>query len=494
MKHFRLIACIGLVFFVFGMTTSAMAEAPIFGWELDSDLVGISNMVLSLSVTDLGNGLFSLGGMLSFGTISEPPAETIRPLFGIAVLFSDEIEIALCGVDDEAGSEGLASVDVHMVLSTSTLGGPYTMAVIQSNEQGVEVASYVTGSATILPAPNRNYILLGNYLSVAYHRDFDTNASEADTFDTTMGGDGTGSITFKAGAIIETQIPFTYSVALDGTMEQESTLPDGSDSSGMGIVNGDGSVAAGIDREPDDDQAGLELLMRKSTGMSNASLTGEYVSVGFHSDANGAEPGAGVTATTFDGSGNGTFELVIHSSFDPVTIPFSYVVSSDGTFTHNYTLPDETVSSGKGIAGADGSILFSVDSDPADGIVGIEVAIKKSSGMSNASVKGTYVSVGYHSNAAGTLAGTDEGIMIFDGAGNGMIIYEGGSLFPSPLTIPFTYSVSDDGTITHSYQVPGNTASSGTGIVSADGTMIASTDNDASDDLIGVEFAIKKFR
>ena len=475
------------------MTTSALAEAPVFGWELDHDVVGISNMVMALSVTDLGNGLFSLGGTLSFGTISDPPAETIRPLFGIAVLFSDEVEIALCGVDEE-GSEGLASVDIHMLLSPYTLGGSYTMAVIQSSETGTEVASYVTGSASILSAPHRNYLLSGNYLNIAYHRDFDTDVAEANTFDSTMGGDGTGTIIFQAGSIVEVEIPFTYSVALDGTMEEDSTLPDGSDSSGKGIVNWDGGIAAGIDRDQEDDQAGFELVMRKSSGMSNADLTGEYVSVGFHTDGNGADPGAGVTTTTFDGAGNGTLALEIHSAFDPVTVPFTYEVSSDGTFVYDYTLPDETESAGLGIANSDGSILFSVDNDPADGILGIEVAIKKSSGMSNASLKGTYMTVGYHSNADGTVAGTDDAIMIFDGAGNGMIIYEGGSLFPTSLSIPFTYSVSDDGTITHTYQMPDETTSSGTGIVSPDGTMIASTDNDATDHLIGVEFAIKKFR
>ena len=338
-----------------------------------------------------------------------------------------------------------------------------------------------------------NSDLKGDYESVAYHRDFDTNAAEAGSFDLGFNGDGTGDILFEAGGIPISTIPFTYDLDKDGTFVTDYTLPDGTDSGGAGIVRGNTTVIAGTDDDPADSVSGIEVAIKKSSGKTNASLNGEYVSVGFHSDADGTGAGAGMTTTVFDGNGSGTLEIV-SSAFGSLSVSFTYTVNDDGTFTHEYTLPDDTVSSGLGVFSSDDQIIALVDDDPADGIVGIEVAVKKSSGNSNASLTGEYVSVGYHSNEDGSEAGSDDAVMTFDGEGNGTVMYEAGTIFPTDLEFPFTYSVNDDGTFTYSYTMPDGTQSGGSGIISEDASVIVSTDNDLGDGIIGLEIAIKKSR
>ena len=336
-----------------------------------------------------------------------------------------------------------------------------------------------------------NSDLRGDYESVAYHRDFNTNAAEAGSFDLSFNGDGTGEILFEAAGIPISTIPFTYSLDKYGTFVTDYTLPDGTVSGGAGIVRADTAVLAGTDDDPTDDVAGLEVAIKKSSGKTNASLNGEYASVGFHSDADGTGAGTGMTNTVFDGDGSGTLEIV-SSAFGSLSVSFTYSVNDDGTFTHEYTLPDNTVSSGLGVFSSDDSIIALVDDDPADGIIGIEIGIKKSAGNSNASLIGEYVSVGYHSNEDGSEAGSDDAVMTFDGNGGGTVMYEAGTIFPTDLELPFTYSVSDDGTFTYSYNMPDGTQSGGSGIISSDARVIASADTDPGDGLVGLEIAIKK--
>ena len=115
--------------------------------------------------------------------------------------------------------------------------------------------------------------------------------------------------------------------------------------------------------------------------MSNTSLNGEYVAVGYYGDAgsgNGDE--TYMFETIFDGAGG----ISVTDNSGTPTATGSYSLEADGSLTITVDdLDDHEISVFYGITGSDGNIVSMVDTDySVDGDVNLIVMTKKSDGMS----------------------------------------------------------------------------------------------------------------
>lgn len=156
---------------------------------------------------------------------------------------------------------------------------------------------------------------------------------------------------------------YTYSVnATDGTFSM--TTAAGTD---YGIVSADGSMFALTDTNPPADtdaEIVMAVGMRKSSGLTNAVLNGNYQ---IHQVGKGA---AGRYTSrvniTADGLGGGTWSIASHSAGDMGSGLFTYSVASDGTFSVTTKDATGTVTIGTdyGIVSADGSLFAITDTNP----------------------------------------------------------------------------------------------------------------------------------
>jgi hypothetical protein len=226
------------------------------------------------------------------------------------------------------------------------------------------------------------------------------------------------------------------------------------------------------------DHLGINIGIKKSSGMSNASASGDYLMAEFDKIVSGGIPWAGLTAIHLDGKGNGTWAQVYKSDTDPLQNgSFTYSIDSDGSLT--LTLgPDEL----HGIVSADGSI-FTVARTSGD-MIGIMVGIKKSSGMSNGSADGKYIMSDFENEDVGGNPWSGLIAINLDGNRNGTFrdLYTSDT---DPLESgSFNYSISSDGSL--SITVGSDTLH---GIVSADGTIytLVKTTGDEIEILVGIE-------
>ncbi len=245
------------------------------------------------------------------------------------------------------------------------------------------------------------------------------------------------------------------------------------------LLLGHGQYApAQAEHDPSTDLS-IHVGIEKSSGMSNASLTGTFAMCEYGADPNpwdyGAErePWAGRLELIFNGNGTGTFEQIADSNEGTSSGPFTYAVSSDGTVS---------VDSGKysGIVNAGGDMFVIVDTDRTDNDLSIHVGMKTSAGMTNASLNGTFIMCEYGTDPE-PWAGRLE--LIFNGNGTGtfkqLADSNGGTS-----SGPFTYSLAADGVV--------SVNSKYSGIVSADGKMFVIVDTDKSDDDLSIHVGIKK--
>ena len=176
------------------------------------------------------------------------------------------------------------------------------------------------------------------------------------------------------------------------------------------------------------------------------------------------EPIAELSEISVDGAGNGTFQTLYTSSGDLENGSFTYTVGDDGSltvFTDSETL--------RGIISQDGNVLtlaLTTTDEP-----GIIVGIKKSTGMTNASLRGKYIisqfadEITYSGSADHPVAMLSE--ISLDGVGNGTyqdLYTSSGDLD----TGSFTYAVADDGSLT--IFSDGDVLH---GIISSDGSVFA---------------------
>ena len=160
---------------------------------------------------------------------------------------------------------------------------------------------------------------------------------------------------------------FNYIVsAADGTFSVTTEVPGpvtiGTD---HGIISADGSMFVITDTVPlasggppvEDGEITMAVGLKKSTGLTNAVLSGNY-------QINQVGKGAAGMYTarvniSADGAGAGTWSIASHSAGDTGSGVFSYAVAADGTFS-------VTTAAGidHGIVSADGSLFVLSDTNP----------------------------------------------------------------------------------------------------------------------------------
>jgi len=308
-------------------------------------------------------------------------------------------------------------------------------------------------------------------------------------------GDGTLNDIYSSDGHLEIDSPFSYTVASSGMLKIFPAPP--SDSILNGIVSPDASIFGIVDTKFD--HPGFHIGIKKSSGMSNASLNGDYIISDFSDEITSLplegqsadEPFAAHARVISNGDGTGTHQnLTVSDGTPPFPIDdINYSVDTDGFLTLN---PEPGVpTEWHGMVSADGSV-FTITKEDADE-PGIVIGIRKSSGMSNASTKGTYLMCEFtddiddldlpSQSADDPYTGLME--IKMDGEGNGTFrrLYASSSDSESGT---FTYSITSDGVLT----VTPPDAIIVNGIVSADGHIFTLVQT--RPDNPGIIFGIKK--
>ena len=309
-----------------------------------------------------------------------------------------------------------------------------------------------------------NSILSGEYIVTGFVYE-DLYETDAEYISMNFTGDGKGTFEFINSSTGNTgSFPITYSVDDDGTFVIILTI-NGDEDSFQGAVTTDGeSFTMWMD-------AGIFEGIKKSSGMSNASLSGEYIVTRYL--AAGDDSRVDYISINYDGNGTGTFEI-LNSSADTIESgdsgQFTYTVNDDGTCITTFDHDDYTLNF-QGIASADGEIVSGISTDFIGG--SIIVGMKKSSGMSNAGLSGEYIVIQYITWGESVA---EYLVLNFDGDGNGTYEIRYSSVDNESAAGLLTYSVDDDGafsmTITDEGDDPVIVRK---GIVSSDGKSMTMT-------------------
>ena len=265
--------------------------------------------------------------------------------------------------------------------------------------------------------------------------------------------DGNGSLTYQSIQTSDGELESgqeLYSVSSDGAF----TMGDN-----KGVASPDGNFIFMVDLAG---IVGMEILVKKSSGLSNATLNGEYYGVAFYWNEGG---GTIFARTAFDGNGSFTFQHIQTSGGDLDNGQHFYSVSPDGAFT---------MGSNRGVVSSDGNLVFFVDLSEEN--IGMVILVKKSSGLSNAILNGEYYDVNFFADDWTSFLSA-----AFDG--NGSVTYQeiqnsdGDGELESGQDF---YSVSSDGAFT---------IGDNRGVVSSDGNFVFMVDLSGT---VGMEILTKK--
>jgi|GEM_PF-2392540 len=289
---------------------------------------------------------------------------------------------------------------------------------------------------------------------------------------------------------------FNYSVDDNGTFSVS-----GFNENDIGIIGSSGqSIMIARATSSIIPEFSIAMGLKKSTGMSDASLDGDYIMATHYAEYSGStgdsldstelwEPGANWGLATFDGQGNGTWQE-IRSTEGTETEYFNYSVNDDGTFSVSGFNENDI-----GIVGSDGqSIIIARATSSIIPEFSIAMGLKKSTDKSDASLDGAYIMASHNADFVGETGdslditelwelGGNWGLATFDGLGNGhwqeIRSTEGIEAYD------FSYSVNTDGT----FAISGDDDQI-IRIVSQDGQNILSAEIDPWD--FNVAFGIAK--
>jgi len=169
----------------------------------------------------------------------------------------------------------------------------------------------------------------------------------------------------------------TYAVLNNGSFSLD--VPDGKCA---GIISTNGEVFALVDANGKTDNTFLfHMGIKTSSGMSNADLHGTFIMAEI-----GVDPKhwTGLIQATFDGKGHFTWQQLADSNGYRDSGTGAYTVSENG----RVSLDGKYI----GILSGAGELYSVVDVDnQSDNTLSIHIGIKKSSGMSNADLSGTFI-------------------------------------------------------------------------------------------------------
>jgi hypothetical protein len=280
--------------------------------------------------------------------------------------------------------------------------------------------------------------------------------------------DGTGTLKYTHSAFGPLEgLTIVYGLDVIGTLLETVSVPGAGGATSNGAITADKQVMLIIDDEEEDGLRGIEMGIHLTSQSINPG--GDYIHLGYYDSVAGSNPMAIHSLATFNGDGTGTEIYENSSQSGSVNIPFTYTVGEEGRLSVQSSLPGRDGVTLQGATASDKSVIVLVDNDPAEGVVGVEVAVKKSSAMSVASLQGKY-----HFFILGSIRGTsaDTALIDFDGAGNAVLSGFG----TIQADIPATYTVADDGTFELTAKLTMETVT-WKGGVRADGSMFAAADS-----------------
>jgi outer membrane protein assembly factor BamB len=264
----------------------------------------------------------------------------------------------------DSNGSGYSGTDTYLVATNGTLSSHGSVGQITSNGMFFATAdtSWADGHISMQlgikkPSGTSKSTLQGDYIMCEFGMDTDPWTGRlALNFNSTTGASFQTLEDSNGDIVSASKQP--YSVNSDGTVSAHGM---------SGVVSKDGSLFVMSDTVPDGDLS-LHLGLRKSSGMSNSRLKGQYQMV---------EYGAGLgparwtsrSLLDFDGAGNVTWQPVASSGDLPAPGNGTYNVASDGKLTALGRL---------GVVSADGSVFALVDTDwDEDGQISLHVGVKQ---------------------------------------------------------------------------------------------------------------------
>ena len=373
----------------------------------------------------------------------------------------------------KSNSEGVFSgvAQTSFIHANLLAGDTFFYVVTAQNDIG-ESDESAEVSATV-PVNSR---LIGDFIGTGFGSDPWTGLSNAD-FDGFGGGsyqDIATSDDFLEGGSL------TYNLDSDGILT--STLSDGTVFDG--ILSPDNNIFAVVDTDFGGDEfIEMDVAIKKSTGLTNASLNGVYIGVRISSFGATA-----LTTTTFRGNGTGSLD---GAEFTYSVNPEDGGVNpDDGSVSISFP---NNIDALRGIVSGDGNVVSLVDTSGNDNNddISMSVLIKTDSGLSNATLSGDYIAVSF--GFSDGVPETAQTSIFSDGSidpnGNGNMDFVPLSSSSPPVGTPFsaTYSVADNGRLTINSLPNGDTLE---GIVHPNGDIFTFVTIDSNTPLIGV--AIRK--
>lgn len=286
-------------------------------------------------------------------------------------------------------------------------------------------------------------------------------------------GDSLGSFT-SINSNSDFQLATTsYATSDQGTFNLVANLIAKGSVEYTGAITPCGNILAFADTDAESALEAISVGIKKSTGMTDASLTGTFVG---HTIIvqNGGTPEVKETLHTFNGDGTGTRTYT--SSGTTYEIPTTYAMSTNGTTAIKGTIPTSgTEFTDYGILAPNGETLSLVDYE--NSYLKLMTLIKKSSGMTNASIKGDYTYLIYTVANDGASTASQQ-TLTFNGDGTG-----------TNGTTSFTYSVNDDGSFSLTFA---GAVSSISGMLNSNSYVFSTIDTDSSDGSVGYGIGILK--
>jgi len=230
----------------------------------------------------------------------------------------------------------------------------------------------------------------------------------------------------------------------------------------IGVISPDQNICILSDTDSLDGVLRLVIGIKKSSGLSDAILDGDYVvnKVGYE--------GSILTSNmifSFNGDGGVNYSTLSSSDGNNALGAETYSITSEGMLA---------ISNGdEGIVSSDGSVFVVTDTRDGDGNLSLIIGVKKSFAMSNGILNGSYLVLKF---GASPNVRTSRFLYNFDGNGN----FTWQSLLDSNNGAE-TYSLNGDGTFNERI-----------GVLNSDGSIFTIVDTDPADGDLSLLIGIKK--
>jgi hypothetical protein len=275
--------------------------------------------------------------------------------------FSDEVAYYELDEDGtmriDSGPEGVFSQDENMLVFTAADSADqvdFTIAVREGTGMNIDTFD-------------------GPYLATKFAINTSTNVAHTYTIlaeETDHGLGAFGILESSNPAAIGFLSPFTYTVEDNGNITFVDSNEDGK-------ITEDGSFFMATDTDPSNNLESVMIAMNPSTGMTRASLQGEYIANLFGRNLVSGDYWTARILATFDGVGIVRYEFLSHSSSGGgLTGYMAYIVYDSGTLL---VLDSASSPIEHGMVSSDGSTFSVVDTNPSDGHIYLMLGVKKQS-------------------------------------------------------------------------------------------------------------------